>query len=130
MTTEPNELTASINHERMPVLMPGPADFETWLSGSVGDAPKLARSYAAERMRIVQSARTGRIKGGLGYARGRDDQTARDALDADRRGSALARRRSLEVGLAHCELALLEILDGRARPMPVRDVVPACLTRG
>ena len=55
MTTEPNELTASINHERMPVLITDPADFETWLSGSTEDAFKLARSYAAEQMRIVQS---------------------------------------------------------------------------
>jgi putative SOS response-associated peptidase YedK len=55
MTTEPNELTASINHERMPVLISDPADFETWLSGSTEDAFKLARSYAAEQMRIVQS---------------------------------------------------------------------------
>ena len=55
MTTEPNELTASINHERMPVLISDPADFETWLSGSPDDAFKVARSYAAEQMRIVQS---------------------------------------------------------------------------
>jgi putative SOS response-associated peptidase YedK len=55
MTTEPNALTASINHERMPVLMSDPGDFETWLSGSTEDAFKLARSYAAEQMRIVQS---------------------------------------------------------------------------
>ena len=55
MTTEPNELTASINHERMPVLISDPADFETWLSGSTEDAFRLARSYAAEQMRIVQS---------------------------------------------------------------------------
>jgi len=34
--------------------MSDPADFETWLSGSPEDAFKLARSYAAERMRIVQ----------------------------------------------------------------------------
>ena len=54
MTTEPNALTASINHERMPVLMSDPDDFETWLSGSVEDAFKLARSYAARQMRIVQ----------------------------------------------------------------------------
>jgi putative SOS response-associated peptidase YedK len=54
MTTEPNTLTASINHERMPVLMSDPADFETWLSGSTEDAFKLARSYAADQMRIVQ----------------------------------------------------------------------------
>ena len=54
MTTEPNDLTRSINHERMPVLTSDPADFETWLSGSTEDAFKLARSYAAEQMRIVQ----------------------------------------------------------------------------
>ena len=44
-----------INHERMPVLLSDPADFETWLSGSTEDAFKLARSYAADQMRIVQS---------------------------------------------------------------------------
>jgi putative SOS response-associated peptidase YedK len=55
MTTEPNALTASINHERMPVLLSKPDDFETWLSGSTEEAFKLARSYAAEQMRIVQS---------------------------------------------------------------------------
>ncbi len=55
MTTEPNELTASINHEHMPVLLTDPADFETWLSGSTDEAFKLARSYSADRMRIVQS---------------------------------------------------------------------------
>jgi putative SOS response-associated peptidase YedK len=48
MTTEPNELTKSINHERMPVLLTDPADFETWLSGSADEAFKLARSYAAD----------------------------------------------------------------------------------
>ena len=55
MTTEPNALTASINHERMPVLISDPTDFETWLSGSTEDAFQLARSYAADQMRIVQS---------------------------------------------------------------------------
>jgi putative SOS response-associated peptidase YedK len=55
ITTEPNELTVSINHERMPVLLSDPADFETWLSGSTEEAFKLARAYAAEEMRIVQS---------------------------------------------------------------------------
>ena len=44
MTTEPNELTASINHERMPVLLSDRAEFETWLSGSPEEAFKLARS--------------------------------------------------------------------------------------
>ena len=36
-------------------LMSDPDDFETWLSGSIEDAFKLARSYAAEQRRIVQS---------------------------------------------------------------------------
>ena len=39
----------------MPVLLSDPADFETWLSGSTEEAFKLARSYAADQMRIVQS---------------------------------------------------------------------------
>ena len=39
----------------MPVLLTDPADFETWLSGSMDEAFKLARSYAADQMRIVQS---------------------------------------------------------------------------
>jgi len=55
MTTEPNALTVSINHERMPVLITDPADFDTWLSAPPPEAFKLARSYAAEQMRIVQS---------------------------------------------------------------------------
>jgi putative SOS response-associated peptidase YedK len=33
MMTKPNELMASINHERMPVLISDPADFDTWLLG-------------------------------------------------------------------------------------------------
>ena len=37
------------------VLLTDPADFETWLSGSTEEAIKLARSYAADQMRIVQS---------------------------------------------------------------------------
>jgi putative SOS response-associated peptidase YedK len=39
----------------VPVLLTDPADFETWLSGSTEAAFKLARSYAADQMRIVQS---------------------------------------------------------------------------
>jgi putative SOS response-associated peptidase YedK len=54
MTTEPNGLTVCINHERTPVLLSNQADFETWFSGSPEEAFKLARSYAADQMRIVQ----------------------------------------------------------------------------
>lgn len=55
MTTTPNELTASINHERMPVLLSDERDLETWLSGSPEEAFGLVRTYDASRMRIVQS---------------------------------------------------------------------------
>ena len=55
MTTEPNKLTASINHERMPVLVSGEVEFDTWLNGSTTEAFPLARSFPAEGMHIVQS---------------------------------------------------------------------------
>ena len=55
MTTTPNALTDSINHERMPVLLSKEDEFETWLSGSPAEAFKLARSFDPAAMRIVQS---------------------------------------------------------------------------
>jgi putative SOS response-associated peptidase YedK len=55
MTTLPNALTASINHERMPVLLSTEGEFETWLKAPLEQAYGLARSYEPERMRIVQS---------------------------------------------------------------------------
>jgi putative SOS response-associated peptidase YedK len=55
MTTMPNALTASINHERMPVLLSREEEFETWLSGRSAEAFALARSFDPGGMRIVQS---------------------------------------------------------------------------
>jgi putative SOS response-associated peptidase YedK len=55
MTTAPNALTDSINHERMPVLLSEEAEFETWLSGTPAEAFALARSIDPGEMRIVQS---------------------------------------------------------------------------
>ena len=55
MTTSPNQLTESINHERMPVLLSTNEQCETWLNGSTQEAFALARSFPAEAMRIVQS---------------------------------------------------------------------------
>lgn len=54
MTTEPNELTASINHERMPVLLSTNEQFNTWLHGSTAEAFNLAKPYRADAMKIVQ----------------------------------------------------------------------------
>jgi putative SOS response-associated peptidase YedK len=53
MTTTPNELTASINHERMPVLLTTGCDFDTWMHGKPDEAFALCRSYPVDQMRIV-----------------------------------------------------------------------------
>jgi len=55
MTTTPNALTATIMHDRMPVLLSEPEDFETWLTGPPDAAYRLVRTYDADRMHIVQS---------------------------------------------------------------------------
>lgn len=55
MTTSPNALTATIMHDRMPVLLSEKDDFETWLSGTPEDAFALVRTCPADAMRIVQS---------------------------------------------------------------------------
>jgi putative SOS response-associated peptidase YedK len=57
MTTAPNALTDSINHERMPVLLSNENDFETWLTGTPEEAFALARSFDPNAMRIVQSGK-------------------------------------------------------------------------
>ena len=58
MTTAPNELTRSFNHERMPVLLSGEDQYETWLSGTPAEAFALAKSYDPALMRVVQSGKT------------------------------------------------------------------------
>ena len=54
MTTEPNALTSSINHERSPVLLRDEAAMERWMHGTVDDARALLRPSPADQMRIVQ----------------------------------------------------------------------------
>jgi putative SOS response-associated peptidase YedK len=55
MTTNPNALTSTIMHDRMPVLLSEPQEFDAWLNGSPDAAYGLVRPYDADRMRIVQS---------------------------------------------------------------------------
>jgi putative SOS response-associated peptidase YedK len=55
LTTTPNSLVATINHERMPVLLTREDEFETWLRGSLDEAFALARAYPPGEMRIVQA---------------------------------------------------------------------------
>ena len=54
LTTTPNSLVATINHERMPVLLTQEEEFETWLRGSPDEAFALAREYPPKQMRIVR----------------------------------------------------------------------------
>ncbi|MGE3914482.1 MAG: SOS response-associated peptidase [Hyphomicrobiaceae bacterium] len=55
MTTTPNALVATINHERMPVILASDEARATWLSGSPDEAFALAREHPPEGMRIVQA---------------------------------------------------------------------------
>ena len=54
LTTTPNELVATINHKRMPVLLTREEEFEAWLSGAPAEALALAREHPPGQMRIVQ----------------------------------------------------------------------------
>jgi putative SOS response-associated peptidase YedK len=54
LTTTPNSLVATINHERMPVLLTREEEFETWLRGSSDEALSVVRECPPEHMRIVK----------------------------------------------------------------------------
>ena len=55
MTTTPNALVATVNHERMPVLLASENDHEAWLNGSFEEALALVKPFPPEHMRIVQT---------------------------------------------------------------------------
>ena len=55
MTPTPNPLVATINHERMPVLLTRPVDFDMWMRGTTQEALALAREYPPDQMHIVQT---------------------------------------------------------------------------
>jgi putative SOS response-associated peptidase YedK len=55
LTTLPNALTETINHERSPVLLTEEKQFSTWLNGSPEEAFGLIRTSDPARMEIVQS---------------------------------------------------------------------------
>jgi putative SOS response-associated peptidase YedK len=54
VTTTPNNLVATTNHERMPVVLTKEEEFQTWLKGTPAEAYALVRQYPPEQMRIVQ----------------------------------------------------------------------------
>jgi putative SOS response-associated peptidase YedK len=55
MTTTPNALVATINHERMPVILATEAAHRTWLEGTAEQAFALVGQHPADAMRIVQA---------------------------------------------------------------------------
>lgn len=55
MTTTPNALVATINHERMPVVLADERSQATWLDGTPEEAFALALEHPPEAMRIVQA---------------------------------------------------------------------------
>jgi putative SOS response-associated peptidase YedK len=56
MTTTPNTLVATVNHERMPVLLTRPEEFDTWMRGPAQEAMAMAREYPPDQMQIVQTS--------------------------------------------------------------------------
>lgn len=54
LTSLPNEFTARINHERLPVLLGSQTEHDTWLSGSAEERADLLRPCPADKMQEVQ----------------------------------------------------------------------------
>ena len=54
LTTTPNSLVATVNHERMPVLLNSADACDVWLNGTEDEAFALAREYPHDAMRIVR----------------------------------------------------------------------------
>ena len=54
VTTNPNELVATVHPQRMPVMLVGEEAQAKWLEGSVEEANGLIQSYPADSMMIVQ----------------------------------------------------------------------------
>ena len=55
MTTLPNTLTSTINHERSPVLLASEDECAAWLTGTPDEALRVIKPSDPERMRIVQA---------------------------------------------------------------------------
>ena len=79
MTTTPNALVATINHERMPVLLTGDEAFETWLTGTPDEVPPLSCrdsrnsvSRRAEQRSTVNVIRCGSARRGTVVRRARN----------------------------------------------------------
>src|SRR5262245_61233203 len=54
LTTTPNKLVATVNHERMPVLLTREEEFDVWLKGAPHVAFALAQEYPPGQMRVQE----------------------------------------------------------------------------
>lgn len=66
MTTEPNALTRTINHERSPVILTTSEDWDSWLTSSPDEAFRVVTPIDASRLRIVQEGSSKRDEMGIG----------------------------------------------------------------
>jgi putative SOS response-associated peptidase YedK len=55
MTTTPNTLVETVNHERMPVLLASPDEQDQWMDGTDEEAFALCRPYPPEQMWLAQT---------------------------------------------------------------------------
>jgi putative SOS response-associated peptidase YedK len=56
MTTTPNALVETVNHERMPVLLDTPGAQDRWMDGTDEEAFGLCRPHPPEMMRLLQTS--------------------------------------------------------------------------
>lgn len=56
MTTTPNALVETVNHERMPVLLATSEAQDQWMDGNDEEAFSLCKPCHPEEMRLVQTA--------------------------------------------------------------------------
>lgn len=56
MTTTPNSLVETVNHERMPVLLATQEHQDRWMDGIDEEAFSLCQPYPSEQMRLVQTS--------------------------------------------------------------------------
>jgi putative SOS response-associated peptidase YedK len=54
LTTTPNTLVSTINHERMPVLLTREEEFQTWLTGHAGGGVRVDAGIPCRPLAIVQ----------------------------------------------------------------------------
>ncbi|MDA7949595.1 MAG: SOS response-associated peptidase [Hyphomicrobiaceae bacterium] len=58
LTTTPNDVVRPVHPSRMPVMLSGEDQFDTWVDGSADEAFSLAKPFPAEQMHVVYTGET------------------------------------------------------------------------